>query len=129
MRYLESCDQRRLDVDQGVLMGLLPRDDGWRLPGWLWKRIEVLLPERPAHPSACHNLRAPDRQAMKTILLVLRTEMQWDALNICGVRSPSSARRQCQERQAGVFHEIGRHGLLDLEETVGLDWSFFACDM
>ncbi len=28
-------------------MGLVDRDDGWRMPDWLWERIEPLLPPPP----------------------------------------------------------------------------------
>ena len=28
-------------------MGLLTRDDGWRIPDEMWERIEPLLPPRP----------------------------------------------------------------------------------
>ncbi len=38
-------------------MGLVVKDDGWRIPDWLWAEIEPLLPERPAHPLGCHNPR------------------------------------------------------------------------
>jgi hypothetical protein len=31
-------------------MGLVSRDDGWRMPDWLWERIEPLLPDPPPHP-------------------------------------------------------------------------------
>ena len=65
-------------------MGLVSRDDGWRMPDWLWERIEALLPERPTHPLGCHNPRVPDRAAMEAILLVLRTGMRWNALNATG---------------------------------------------
>jgi hypothetical protein len=34
---------------------MVSRDDGWRMPDWLWERIEPLLPERPSHPLGCHN--------------------------------------------------------------------------
>lgn len=57
-------------------MGLVNRDDGWRVPNWLWERMEPLLPARPEHPLGCHNPRVPDRDAMNAILLVLRTGMQ-----------------------------------------------------
>jgi len=94
-------------------MGLVDRDDGWRIPDWLWEKIEPLLPERPPHPLGCHNPRVPDRDAMNAILLVLRTGMQWNALDLTGICSSSSAHRRFQEwEQAGVFHEFWRQGLL-----------------
>jgi putative transposase len=52
-------------------MGLVDRDDGWRIPGWLWEQIEPLLPSPPVHPLGCHRPRVPDRDAMDAILLVL----------------------------------------------------------
>lgn len=54
---------------------LVIRDDGWRLPNWLWGRIEPLLPGPPLHPLGCQAPRVPDRDAMDAILLVLRTGM------------------------------------------------------
>ena len=66
-------------------MGLVSSDDGWRMPDWLWERVEPLLPARPAHPLGCHRPRVPDRDAMDAILLVLRTGMQWNALNATGI--------------------------------------------
>jgi len=110
-------------------MGLVDRDDGWRIPGWLWERIVPLLPARPAHPLGCHRSRVPDRDAMDAIFLVLRTGMQWNALNATGVCHSSSAHRRFQEWQhAGVFHEIWRQGLLDYDEQVGIDWGWLAAD-
>lgn len=110
-------------------MGLVSKDDGWRMPDWLWMRIEPLLPERPAHPLGCHNPRVRDRDAMDSILLVLRTGMQWNALDLTGPASSSSSHRRFQEwERAGVFHEIWRQGLLAYDENVGIDWSFLAAD-
>jgi putative transposase len=110
-------------------MGLVSSDDGWRLPDWLWKRLEPLLPAPPAHPLGCHRPRVPDRIAMDAILLVLRTGMQWNALSATGICSSSSAHRRFQEwEQAGVFHEIWRQGLLDYDEQVGIDWAWLSCD-
>lgn len=31
-------------------MGLVSVDDGWRMPDWLWERIEPLPPPSPPHP-------------------------------------------------------------------------------
>lgn len=110
-------------------MGLVDRDDGWRIPDWLWAKIAPLLPDRPPHPLGCHNPRVPDRNAMDAILLVLRTGMQWNALNATGICHSSSAHRRFQEwERAGVFHEIWRQGLLDYDDEIGIDWSWVAAD-
>ena len=108
---------------------MVSRDDGWRMPDWLWERIEPLLPAPPSHPLGCHRSRVPNRDAMDAILLVLRTGMQWNALNATGVCSSSSAHRRFQEwEQAGVFHEIWRRGLLEYDKVIGIDWSFLSAD-
>src|ERR1022692_1752295 len=110
-------------------MGLVSRDDGCRRPDWLWERVEPLLPPPPFHPLGTHRARVPDRDAMDAILLVLRTGMQWNALNATGICSSSSAHRRFQEwEQAGVFHEVWRQGLLDYDEVVGIDWTWLAAD-
>ena len=110
-------------------MGLVDRDDGWRMPDWLWERIEPLLPERPAHPLGCHNPRVPDRDAMDAVLLVLRTGMQWNALNATGICSSSSAHRRFQEwRSAGLFEEMWRRALLAYDKQHGIEWEWLALD-
>ena len=94
-------------------MGLVSKDDGWRVPDPTWERMVRLLPTRPSHPLGCHNPRVPDRRAMDAILLVLRTGMQWNALNGTGICTSSSAHRRFQEWvEAGVFAEFWRQGLL-----------------
>jgi hypothetical protein len=66
---------------------------------------------------------------MDAILLVLRTGMQWNALNATGICSSSSAHRRFQEwEQAGVFEEIWRQGLLEYETVVGIDWAWLVAD-
>jgi putative transposase len=110
-------------------MGLVDRDDGWRVPDWLWEKIEPLLPERPFHPLGCHKPRTPDRNALDAILLVLRTGMQWNALKITDICSSSAAHRRFQEwERAGVFAELWRQGLQGYDEEVGIDWSFLSAD-
>jgi transposase len=110
-------------------MGVVVRDDGWRIPDWLWSELEPLLPERPAHPLGCHNPRVPDRDAMNAILFVLRTGCQWGALNATGICSSSSAHRRFQEwERAGVFRELWRRGLLAYDEREGIEWEWLAMD-
>jgi putative transposase len=116
--------------DREVMMGLVSRDDGWRMPDWLWERIEPLIPVPvDNHPLGCHRPRVANRAAMDAILLVLRTGMQWNALDATGICSSSSAHRRFQEwERAGVFAEIWRHGLLEYDTAVGIDWEWLAAD-
>ena len=66
---------------------------------------------------------------MDAILLVLRTGMQWNALDVTGPAGSSSSHRRFQEwRAAGVFHEIWRQGLVAYDEQVGIDWEWLAAD-
>jgi putative transposase len=58
-----------------------------------------------------------DHKAMDAIFYRLRTECQWNALNVTGICSSSSAHRRFQEwTQAGVFEELWAQGLLDYDE-------------
>lgn len=110
-------------------MGLLKRDDGWRLPDDIWEVMETLLPPRKPHPLGCHRPRVNDRAAMNAIFFVLRTGAQWNALNGTGICSSSSAHRRFQEWvAAGVFEEFWRQGLLRLEALDAIDWSWLAMD-
>src|ERR687887_146746 len=103
-------------------MGLVVKDDGWRIPDRVWAQMEPLLPPRPPHPLGCHNPRVPDRDAMNAILLVLRTGMQWNALSATGICSCSSAYRRFREwAEAGVFLEFWRRGLLAYDDRVGIE--------
>ena len=110
-------------------MGLVTRDDGWRVSDELWERMEPLLPPRKPHPLGCHNPRVPDRDAMNGILFVLRTGCQWNALDATEICSCSSSYRRWREWiDAGVFEEFWRQGLLKYDKLKGLDWSWLAMD-
>ena len=66
---------------------------------------------------------------MNAILLVLRTGMQWNALNATGICSSSSAHRRFQEwARAGVFRELWRAGLAEYDELRGIDWRWLSMD-
>jgi transposase len=91
--------------------------------------MEPLLPPRPRHPLGCHNPRVPDRAAMDAIFFVLRTGCQWNALNVTGICSSSSAHRRFLEwTEAGVFQEFWRRGLLAYDQLLGIDWGWLALD-
>jgi hypothetical protein len=51
----------------------------WKVSADLWKRVEPLLPSRPAHPKGGRPA-ADDRQMFTAIIYVLRTGIQWNAL-------------------------------------------------
>lgn len=84
-------------------MGLVIKDDKWRIPDELWERIVPLLPDPPPHPLGCHRPRVPDRDAMNGIL----------ALDATGIVSCSAAHRRFREWEAaGVFARFWRQGLI-----------------
>jgi transposase len=110
-------------------MGLITKDDGWRIPDVLWEKMEPLLPERKPHPLGGHNPRVPDRNAMDAIIFVLRTGCQWNSLDATEICSCSSAYRRFREwEEVGVFEEFWRQGLLKYDEIKGIDWSWLSMD-
>lgn len=110
-------------------MGLIIRDDGWRIPDSLWERMKKLLPPRKAHPKKGHNPRVDDRDAMNAIVFVLRTGCQWNALDATGICSCSAAYRRFREwTEAGVFEEFWKKGLLIYDKLKGIDWSWLSMD-
>ena len=110
-------------------MGLVDRDDGWRIPDWLWVKMEPLLPPRPRTRWAA---TAPG----------CRTEAPWTPSSWCcaaacrGTRLPPPASARAPRptaaseewQRAGVFQELWREGLLEDDEVVGIDWDFLSCD-
>ena len=111
-------------------MGLIVKDDKWRISNDLWEKVKLLIP-RPIdnHPLGCHRRRVPDRDAMNAILFVLRTGCQWNALDATGICSSSSAHRRFQEwTKAGIFKKFWREGLLEYNNLKGIDWSWLSMD-
>lgn len=101
----------------------------WLISDELWNRIAPLLPARPIHPLGCHRPRVDDRRAMNAIFFVLRTGCQWNALNITGLCSSSSAHRRFQEWQkAGVFERLWENVLQEYDKEIGIDWRWLSVD-
>ena len=101
-------------------MGLVVKDDGWRIPDRVWARMQPLLPEPPSHPLGCHRPRVSDRDAMNVILLVLRTGMQWNALDATGICSCASAYRRFREwTDAGYSLSSGGKGCWPTTTSTG----------
>ncbi len=80
-------------------MGLVIKDDGWRISDPLWEAMLPFIPPDKPHPLGCLNPRVPDREAINAILLfVLRTSCQRQAPGRHGpLRKHSSAHRRFQE--------------------------------
>jgi transposase len=91
--------------------------------------MQPLLPAPKAHPLGCHNPRVPDRDAMNAILFVLRTGIQWNALDATGICSCSSAYRRFREWvDADVFFTFWKRGLLRYDKLEGIDWKWVSMD-
>jgi putative transposase len=66
---------------------------------------------------------------MDANLLVVRTGMQWNALNNTGLCSCSAAYRRFREWvDAGVFATFWRLGLLEYDELEGINWNWLVLD-
>lgn len=110
-------------------MGLVERNDKWRISDALWKQIKPLLPPRKKHRFGGHNPRIPDRDAMNGILYVLRTGCQWSALDATNICKHSPAHRRFTEwTKAGVFAKLWKKGLLKYDLVNGIDWRWLSMD-
>ena len=98
------------------------------IPDDLWNLIEPLLPpDKP--PGTNGRSRVANRTVLNGILYVLRTGCQWNALDATGICTSSSAHRRFQEwRDAGVFLELWKRGLLAYDKLEGLDWNWLSMD-
>lgn len=110
-------------------MGLVVKNDSWRIPDALWKQIEPLLPPRKQHRYGGHNPRVPDRNAMNAIFFVLRTGCQWSALDATNICKHSSAHRRFTEWvEAGVFQKLWKKGLIKYDMLKGINWRWLSMD-
>lgn len=102
-------------------------DKTWRMPDEMWAEVEPLLP--PPRPRLWGGRPgAPPRRVMDAIFYVLRTGIQWKALPkaIC---SGSTAHKWFKIwRQAGVFRNLWKKGLVEYDQRIGLDWEWQAMD-
>lgn len=112
-----------------VPMGLVVKDDGWRIQDKLWREMEPLLPPPKPHPLGGHRPRVPNRTAMNAIFFVLRTGCQWGALDATGICKHSAAHRRFMEwTNAGVFEEFWKRGLLKYDKIKGIKWKWLSMD-
>lgn len=110
-------------------MGLVVADDGWRIPDQVGADGAAVAGAARAPARLSQPARVPDRDAMNAILLVLRTGMQWNALDATGICSSSSTYRRFHEwAEAGVFLEFWRQGLLADDAAHEIEWEWLALD-
>ncbi len=104
-------------------------DHGSRLSDAMWARMATLIPPPKPHSLGCHRPRIPDRVAMDASLLLLRTDMQWAALDATGLCSHSAAHRRFREwTDAGVPERFWQEGLLACGALEKIDWGWLALD-
>lgn len=105
-------------------------DEQYQIPDELWERMRVLIPpppprknkDRPGRP------RMDDRKAMNAIFYVARTGCQWGALPI-SLGKKSTVHDRFQEwRDAEVFQNMWKEGLLEYDQIKGIDWEWQAID-
>lgn len=99
----------------------------YRIPDALWERMAPLLP-LPREKKKSGRPRLDDRRAMTAIFYRLRTGCQWKALPT-DLGAASTVHDRFQEwRAAGVFQRLWQMGLLEYDQTQGIDWSWLSLD-
>ena len=100
------------------------------LPDALWQKMEPWIPPRKnAHPRGGGKKPVDNRVVMNAILFVLRTGCQWNALNETDLCASSTAHDRFQLWvEQGVFQRLWEEGLLEYDETKGIDWSWLSMD-
>lgn len=105
-------------------------DEHFQIPDELWERTCVLLPppppkknkDRPGRP------RMDDWKAMNGIFYVLRTGCHWKALPK-SLGAASTVHDRFQEwRDAEVFQNMWKEGLLEYDAVKGINWEWQAMD-
>lgn len=111
-------------------MRYIVKDDGWRIPDFMWEEIKQIIPKPiDNHPLKCHKPRFDDRRAMDGIFFVLRTGCQWQALDSTNICKHSIAHKRFQEWvEAEVFSDFWKRGLFMYDEIKGINWRWISID-
>jgi transposase len=99
------------------------------VPNKLWKRIESLIPRRRRSRKGGRP-PVPDRDALRGIIFVLKTGIQWQMLpQELGCGCGMTCWRRLRDWQlAGVWEAIHRELLYELGAAGRIDWSRAALD-
>src|SRR5262245_12662231 len=97
----------------------------------LWERIAPLLPAPKPRRSGSPGRKPLDlRKVLCGIVFVLKTGIDWEDLPAelgwgCGKTCKSYLKAW---QQAGIWHRLHQHLLIDLQEADRIDWSRGAAD-
>jgi putative transposase len=123
LKQITIEEQQQHEEDLGI-------DKRYQIPDELWKRIQVLIPpppprknkDRPGRP------RMDNWKAMNAIYYIARTGCQWKALPR-SLGAPSTVHDRFQEwREAYVFENMWKEGLLEYDAMKGIEWEWQAID-
>jgi transposase len=120
----------KCNYQKGGKMKVTIEDDNFGFTDCVWEELKQIIPKpKDNHPLKCHRKRIDDRKAMEAILFVLMTGCQWKALDKTNLCKHSVAHKRFQEwRDAGVFEEFWRRGLLMYDEKKGIGWRWLSID-
>lgn len=102
----------------------------WKLPDLLLEKMAALVPPREnTHPRGGGRNPAPAKKVLQGIFFVLRTGLQWKALDATGICSGSVAHRYFQKWvEADVFEKLWALALAEYDELKGIDWEWQSMD-
>ena len=99
----------------------------WRMPEDMWERIEPLLPKLRKNRKGGRPW-IDNRKIADGIFYVLRTGCQWNAVPREFGSGSTLHRRFQQWVKAGVFRRLWKVGLLEYDESKGIQWEWQALD-
>lgn len=103
---------------------------GYRVSDELWAVLEPVIPVHVnTHRFGGGRPRVPDRKCADAIFYVLRTGVQWEALNETELCAKSTAHDRFEEWvAAGVFLKLWQAGVEQFDELKGIEWEWLSLD-
>jgi putative transposase len=103
---------------------------GYRVSDELWAVLEPVVPVPVnTHRFGGGRPRVPDRKCADAIFYVLRTGVQWEALNETDLCAKSTAHDRFQAWvEAGVFLKLWQAGVEQFDELKGIEWEWLSLD-
>lgn len=102
----------------------------WNLPNSAMQKLLSLLPDRQnSHPRGGGRRPASQEKVLRAIFFVLRTGIQWKALDATGICSASVAHRYFQRWvRDGIFQKLWQVALEEYDDLKGIDWAWQSMD-